>query len=471
MTAAPDLAQTTELGCRSLFRVNSDAHLSDRVHEQLYAWCKEKNWDADKIVGPGIVEIADGVTASLVREERQDGSTVERWRFHQDEGQAIWITQMTTLVDRNNSGWVWTDVSGPDTQTPGVPRLVRNILQVTDGLDGAYRLTAEPYRATVDDVDDIYNAIMDPDRRGFLFLAGADDDVNIPHADWLGFVSKLLAGTRGIASAYVLDAAATLALNARLPQSHRIREWAVRTFLPDPQLDDPRDGVRHRILTTARIVEDSRSRLRGLLARSACRHSTGMPLPHELVRIDRKLRQLLDDTIVDRVEVSAPVEELAPAPTEPETPEAPSALEPPTSRGVFAALRWNAFPDGHNFAHTFGNSCDGVNAEWSGAAGRAGGAAHCGARVDFLDGCRSRMAARPRLAARRRYPGNGPERCRKEALPSAPIRVGGCEQSSATTDSSERRPDRAVVQLVSRGDGSHATAVMERPNWLGKISV
>ncbi|WP_072804387.1 hypothetical protein [Rhodococcoides yunnanense] len=339
MTTAPDLAQTTELGCRSLFRVNSDAHLSDRVHEQLYAWCKEKNWDADKIVGPGIVEIADGVTASLVREERQDGSTIERWRFHQDEGQAIWVTQVTTLVDRNSSGWVWTDVSGPDTQTPGVPRLVRNILQVTEGLDGAYRLTAEPYRATVDDVDDIYNAIMDPDRRGFLFLAGADDNVNIPHADWLGFISKLLAGTRGIASAYVLDATATLALNARLPASHRVREWAVRTFLPDPRLDDPRDGVRHRILTTARIVEDSRSRLRGLLARSACRHSAGMPLPHELVRIDRKLRQLLDDTIVDRVEVSAPVEELAPAPTKPQTPAALSDVEPPTSRGVFAALR------------------------------------------------------------------------------------------------------------------------------------
>ena len=222
MTAAAPTSSaslTTELGCRSLFRIDTDAALTTKVHQQLYSWCKEKDWDADQITGPGVVTVADGVTASLVRDERQDGSTIERYRFHQDEGQGVWITQLTTFVDRPDSGWVWTDVLGPSDRAPGVPRLVRNILEVTDGLDGSHRLTAAPYRATVDDVDYLYDALMDPERRGFLFLAGADDNINIPQADWLRFVSKLLAGTRGIASAYALDPATTLELNSRLPES------------------------------------------------------------------------------------------------------------------------------------------------------------------------------------------------------------------------------------------------------------
>lgn len=336
MTApGADLTTTTDLGCRSLFRVQADPHLTSRVHEQLYAWCKQKGWDADRIGGPGVVDVADGVTASLVRQDRQDGSVVERWRFREDIGQGIWITQLTTLVDRDHSGWVWTDVLSPGGQTPGVPRLVRNILQVTDGLDGSRRLTAEPYRATIDDVDYIHSAIVDPDRRGYLFVAGADDNVNIPQADWLGFVSKLLTGTRGIASAYVLDPVSTLTLNSRLPVSHRVGEWSVRTFVPNPQLDDPRDAVRHRILTTSRIVGDSQSRLRGLLQRSAVRHSVSTPLPRDLVRIDRHLRQLLDDTIVEQAEVGA-LPEATVTRAEPENSAVPSAEVP---SGVFAALR------------------------------------------------------------------------------------------------------------------------------------
>ncbi|WLP91686.1 hypothetical protein [Gordonia sp. NB41Y] len=290
----------TELGCRSLFRVENDADLSGTVHQQLYSWCKapRKGWDADKINGPGIAEVAPGVTASLVRDDRRDGSTIERWRFHQDEGHGVWITELTSFVARDRTGWVWTDVLQPQGREARVPRLVSQILEVADGLDGHHRLTATPQHAGVADVDYIYSALVDTDRRGFLFLAGADDFLAVPQEKWTGFIRKLLAGTRGLASAYVLTPEATLALNARLPESHRVREWSIRTFQPHPDLTDARDAVRHRVLTTNRIVNDTESRLRNLLARSACRQSTTTALPRELVRIDRRLRELLDDTIV-----------------------------------------------------------------------------------------------------------------------------------------------------------------------------
>ena len=288
----------TELGCRSLFRVNSDPALLQKVNQQIYSWCKEKDWDPDLIDGPGIVEVAPGVNASLVRDELRDGRTLERRRFHQDEGQGLWITQVTTVADRNNDGWVWTDVLQPSGREARVPRLVRNTLGVVEGLDGSHRLTAEPFRAGVEDVDYIYDALLDPQRRGFLFIAGSDETLVVPQSRWATFVAKLLSQTRGIASGYVLDADATRALNARLPLSHRVGAWSVRTFTPEPEFDDPRDSVRHRILTTNRIINDSEHHVRALLARSACRHSTTFAVPRELVRIDRQLREMLDELIV-----------------------------------------------------------------------------------------------------------------------------------------------------------------------------
>ncbi|MCR5976552.1 hypothetical protein GDN83_02060 [Gordonia jinghuaiqii] len=291
---------TTELGCRSLFRIENDPELATKIHQQIYAWCTDdrKKWDIDKLTRPGVADIAPGVTASLVREERRDGSSVERWRFHQDEGRGLWITQLTTFVDRASNGWVLTDVLKPPQSEASVPRLVSNILEVAAGLDGRHSLTAEPFRARVDDVDYIYEALIDSDRRGFLFLAAADDSVAIPLPDWAGFVSELLSRTRGIASAYVLDTESTLALNARLPESHRVAPWSLRTYLPRPDFDDPGDSLRHRILTTGRIVGDSQYRIRDFLGRSACRHSTTFALPSDLIRIDRRLRELLDETIV-----------------------------------------------------------------------------------------------------------------------------------------------------------------------------
>ncbi len=294
--------ESTELGVRSLFQVFDQPGFTTLVGQQLYSWCRSKRWDVDRISAPGVYEVADGVTASLVRDDRQDRSTIERYRFYQDEGQGTWITHLTTFTDRDGDGWVWTDVFEPAGRGAArVPRLAKNILEVVDGLDGRHPLTAQPVRAAADDVDLIFDALLDDERRGFLFIAGADDKVAIPQAQWAGYVEKLLTGTTGLASAYVLDAAATRELNRRLPDTHRISPWTIRTFHPTPDLTNPQDSIRHRVLSTNRIIHDRESRLRNRLADAACRHSATIALPNELVRIDRALRGLLDEVIVEQV--------------------------------------------------------------------------------------------------------------------------------------------------------------------------
>ncbi|MFT3662569.1 MAG: hypothetical protein QM809_14680 [Gordonia sp. (in: high G+C Gram-positive bacteria)] len=325
--------ESTKLGVRSLFQVVNQPDFTTLVGQQLYSWCKRKRWDADRISGPGVYEVARGVTASLIRDDRRDRSTIERYRFHQDEGHGTWITHLTTYTDRNGDGWVWTDVFEPAGRGAArVPRLAQNILEVVDGLDGHHPLTAQPVRAGADDVDQIYDALLDDDRRGFLFLAGADDKIAIPRSQWAGYVEKLLTGTTGLAGAYVLDSAATGELNARLPETHRINPWTIRTFLPSPDLTNPQDSIRHRVLSTHRIIHDGESRLRNRLAHAACRHSATIALPNELVRIDRALRGLLDETIVDQITDPAPVTS-QPEPVEaPDmSNETPAAAEPETA--------------------------------------------------------------------------------------------------------------------------------------------
>ncbi|MEZ5211456.1 hypothetical protein [Gordonia sp. (in: high G+C Gram-positive bacteria)] len=300
-TPAAPTAATTELGVRSLIRVADNPGFTAAVHQQLYSWCKNKQWDADRITGPGAFDVAKGVSASLVRDERQDGSLIERYRFHQDQGSGLWITHLTTYADRDGGGWVWTDVFKPaEGGDARVPNLARNILEVVPGLDGRHRLTAQPFMARSDDVDEIYEALVDEQRRGFLFLAGADDNTVIPQSQWAKYITRLLAGTTGLASAYVLDGAATRLLNSRLPESHHVRPWTIRTFHPLPRLSDPQDAIRHRVLSTERIINDREARLRNVLANAACRHSTTIALPRDLVRIDRFLRRLLDSVIVDQ---------------------------------------------------------------------------------------------------------------------------------------------------------------------------
>ncbi|GAA4740236.1 hypothetical protein [Gordonia alkaliphila] len=318
--------QSTELGVRSLVRVFDDPAFVDKVHQQIYSWCKAKRWDAELLTGPGsVAEIAEGVTASLVGETRQDGSLIERYRFYQRSDDGTFITQITNVHQPDGSGWIWTDLQQPTGfDKAAVPKVVRQILEVTDGRDGSHHLTPEPASAHLDDVDEIYAALLDPDRRGHLYLSGASAEAGIPLPTWTGYVGRLLAKTRGLASAYVLDAEATEALNSRLPEKHQVGAWTIRTFLPQPELDDPRDGLRHRVLTTARIADDPPARLSNILGRAACRHSTTAALPRELIRIDRALREQLDDAIVDQV-----AGQIQPTPSAPTSAPKPTPVKAP----------------------------------------------------------------------------------------------------------------------------------------------
>ncbi|GAB08849.1 hypothetical protein GOARA_021_00860 [Gordonia araii NBRC 100433] len=317
----------------------------------MRSWCLSKRWDANAIADPGIAAVANGVHASFVEEERQDDSTIARWRFTQTGSDGTWTTQVTTVLHRDRSGVVWIDLYAPGDKRPAPPRVIRNISEVVDALDGGYHSPAAPVRAYPDDVDTILGTLTDERRRGLVFLAGSDDRLG-PISQWVAHVTKLLNGTNGLATAYILDAETTEELNSRMSPAHAVKPWTIRTFYPNPDFSSADDALRHRILSTNRIASSDDRGVAQILRNAALRNSTELPLPRELVRVDRRLRAMLDDALVQRASATAVALEATPplsagqAGTSNKVPADSSRARSASKRERFTPALVNALRDG-----------------------------------------------------------------------------------------------------------------------------
>lgn len=310
------------LAYRSFFRVQDEPHLEELAVEQLHSWLRSKDWDADAILFGDVTDVAEGVVCAALLEEPKDGSRTLRHRFVQDTTHGTWITELTVHRDRSGAdGWVWIDLENPAAGPPAnAPRLARNLLEVLPGRDGSHLLGAGPRIVRVDEVGTLLDALEDADRRGHLFVAGTEP--TLPLDKWTGYVDTLLKETVGLSASYVLDADATAEFNQLVPSSHRVEPGTVRTFQPDVDLNNPLESVRHRVLSTGRIVRDDVRALQRLLGRRACELSLTAALPKSIVRLDRRLRDQLDTNLFEKLTVAdAEAPSVAPEPHEPTVPE------------------------------------------------------------------------------------------------------------------------------------------------------
>lgn len=306
------------LGYRSFFRFRDEPHAHQALDGQLFQWLRSKRWDAERLVEGDTQRVGADATGTLVRADA-DGAQSTRFVFDQDGTGGQWTTSVTLhLDDGGTAGWVWFDIDCPPSQVPKPPRVAGELLRSVTGRDGDHVLTGEAAVARRAQIPDLHAALTDPRRRGLLFLAGTDD--HLPLDKWAEFVRGILHDTVGLASAHVLDTETTALLNAELPASHRIAPGTVRTFRPGVDLDDPVDGVRHRYLTTERIVRDRSYVLRKLLAHQARELSTSAPLPRDAIAVDELLRERLDAALLDSA---------APATTPPARPSGNVVVMPP----------------------------------------------------------------------------------------------------------------------------------------------
>jgi hypothetical protein len=327
------------LGYRTLFKVpNSKNNVMPLGMEQLHAWLREKHYAADALAPGSTVVLAENVEGTIVEYTDHDGSAATRARIVENTARGRWTSQLTIHVPRaaSRDPWVLLDVNAPGSEAAashpawtGTPGLARRLLSVMPAFDESAELTERPVPVFGEEAERLVDIVCDPDRRGLVFVAGSDDAMPLPR--WIGLVARLLSDTVGLAAGYVLDAAATRLLAAALGPSHAVAPGTVRTFLPGADPASDLDSLRHRVLTTQRILRDDGARVARLLGWQAREAALERPLPRYAMRVSAHLEQRLDALLTDRLIIADEPDLTAPADLS--APQAGPASDPDLSAG------------------------------------------------------------------------------------------------------------------------------------------
>jgi hypothetical protein len=304
------------LGYRMLFTVPGRApgDVSTLAMEQLHAWLREKGYEADAITAGKTVSLAGKAEGVFLERKEQDGSVATRTRIIEHGSNGRWTSDLTVHVpgSHGRDSVVWLDIDNPGSAEgagisapwTGTPRLARRLLGVMPAFDTLAQLTDRPIIVSGSEAEELVDVICDPDRRGLVFVAGSN--ASLPLQPWLDLVSRLLKDTIGLAAAYVLDAEATETLSHALGRSHSVEPGTVRTFLPGADPASDLDALRHRVLTTDRIVRDDGARLARFLGWKAREATLENPLPNAVVRLSRAFEHQLDTMLTDSLIIAEP---------------------------------------------------------------------------------------------------------------------------------------------------------------------
>lgn len=297
------------LGYRTIFKVNAEQDAVRVAAEQFRPWLREKQYDADAVT-PGVHDVAKGVLLAVTELHPKDGSHAIRYRLTESFPAGEWTTTITAHSSSRERGWIWVDVNAPSLRSSdvpriadgstapeqerslgarwtAVPRLVRDILSVTEASDGDLILSGRPTPVGAEELDDLIAAICDPERRGSALVAAPIPGVSMPLL--IGHVEELTRQSVGLAGIYVLDEDAARDLQQSFGQLHAVPFGAIRTYLPGADPASAVDARRHRILMAGTIATQPAGKLARTLGWANRTRSLNLPLPKHVSRVDRIL--------------------------------------------------------------------------------------------------------------------------------------------------------------------------------------
>jgi len=254
------------LGYRTFFTVEQVSQcIVDTALEQVHSWLRRKRYQADSLAWNQPVQIAEDVSAALIRRERDDGTVDMRFRLTERKSVETWSTKLTVHApaDPLAKAWIWLDVDAPvDANSDrrrwtGTPGLASNLVDVLEARDGDARLASQPAVVRADDVEDLAVMIcgsQEAQRRGLMFVAPSANDSTMSFGAWRDHAQQVLRHTTGLASSFILDPEATTELRGALGRTHAVEPWTIRTFRPDADPADESDALRHRVLSTGRLA-------------------------------------------------------------------------------------------------------------------------------------------------------------------------------------------------------------------------
>jgi hypothetical protein len=268
------------------------------ARDEIRIWLRSKNYevgkfdDGDPHVGQGAVLLHHSANSA-------DGSRTWRWQLRETKDDGAWlsslIVQAPAQTGRTSRSWFWIEIefeaaatsSEPDPAArAGVPRLARGLLARVPAYDALTSLTQEPIVVGQDGLDDLIDALCDPDRRLPVVVAAAHPDLEF--REWRTVIDRSMHYLPGLAGIYLLDPLATDKFGDEIGRSHAVWGGAVRSYLPDVDPAVPEEAQRHRVLTAARILADP-ARAAGILSMLPRRLAAESPLPAALAGVNRTL--------------------------------------------------------------------------------------------------------------------------------------------------------------------------------------
>lgn len=186
-------------------------------------------------------------------------------------------------------------------------------------------LTDQPITVLPEDVDDLVATILDVDRRGLVFVAGAGNEAGVL-APFTERLPRWTGQIHGLGQAYLLVPGATAIFNERMG-AFGVRPWSLRTYYPSVDREDLEDSRRHRYLTTATLSRLSPAAVSNLLGSIARAHAASHAEEPDVVRVRRIFERRATARVVEALQ---PTREPAAAEVETLTEVAPEVEKTPT---------------------------------------------------------------------------------------------------------------------------------------------
>jgi hypothetical protein len=297
---------------RAIF--HSPLQPADAFHagrDEIRIWLRSKNFDLGKFddgdphVGAGAVLLHHSANSA-------DGSRTSRWQLRESRADGAWLSSLTVHApasgDDRSRSWFWieiefeTSIASTDVDTTSraaVPRLARGLLATVPAFDALTSLTSEPRVIGSDGIDELIDALCDPDRRLPVVVSAAHPELEF--GEWRQVVAHVMRYLPGLAGTYLLDPLATRKFADEIGRSHAVWGGAVRTYLPDVDPAVAEEAQRHRVLTGPRILADP-GKAAGLLSVLPRRLAAESPLPPALAGVNRTLLSRTPRSLVSTTE-------------------------------------------------------------------------------------------------------------------------------------------------------------------------
>ena len=277
--------------------------------EQASAWLRGKHPAADlDLARSGSHRVDDAIDVLVVHHHHARLDAV-RLRLSERTSRGTWTTTLEVTSPASGRGWVSLRVSNNQGLVAARPNLASALLEVLDLRDGEYVDHPGTPIVTTEGVEDLAEAVCDPDRSGLLFVAASDPDDPSSFRDFRERATKWFSRTDGLAIAVILEPPATKAFNEIVGDTHSVNPGGVRTYRPgaDPAIEG--DARRHRFLGERRLADSSDIQIRNILTDAARIHSAAAKPPAEVLAASRALTRAEDRLLFgDQATASMPAE-------------------------------------------------------------------------------------------------------------------------------------------------------------------